>query len=102
LTLKATTFSLRVSINRSIDALPASPNALSQGLDILLKSDLRKPLKQLTIPVQVILGKRDTLVTVDIVKWYKAQNISLTLLNTGHLPFLHPDFELFTERPSSI
>ncbi len=82
------------SLNRSIDALPASPNALSQGLDILLKSDLRKLLKQLTIPVQVILGKRDTLVPVDIVKWYKAQNISLTLLNTGHLPFLHPDFEL--------
>jgi pimeloyl-[acyl-carrier protein] methyl ester esterase len=82
------------SLKHSIDTLPASPNALAQGLAILLKSDLRKPLKQLTIPVQVILGERDTLVPIAIIKWYELHNISLTLLNTGHLPFLHPDFEL--------
>ncbi|CAC9461625.1 alpha/beta fold hydrolase [bacterium endosymbiont of Bathymodiolus sp. 5 South] len=82
------------SLKHSIDTLPASPNALAQGLAILLKSDLRKPLKQLTIPVQVILGERDTLVPIAIIKWYTMHNISITRLNTGHLPFLHPDFEL--------
>ncbi len=82
------------SLNLSIDTLPAAHDALNKGLDILLNTDLRRQFKQLTIPVQVILGNRDTLVPVDIIKWYKEQNISTTILNTGHLPFLHPDFEL--------
>ena len=82
------------SLNHSIDALPANSNALNQGLDILLNTDLRKQLKQLSIPVQVILGSRDTLVPADIVKWYDKQNISTVTLNTGHLPFLHQEFSI--------
>lgn len=79
-------------LHHTIDALPASSDALNQGLDILLNTDLREPLKQLTIPVHAILGDSDILIPVDIVKWYMAQNISTTVLDAGHLPFLHQDF----------
>lgn len=82
------------SLNHFIDVLPASRDALNQGLNILLTTDLRKQFKQLTIPLQVILGNQDTLIPVNIIKWYEIQNISVTMLNSGHFPFLHPDFEL--------
>lgn len=81
-------------MKRSIDALPASFDALNQGLEILLTSDLREPLQQLTIPVQVILGSYDTLIHDNIAYWYQQQNIAVKILKTGHLPFLHPAFEL--------
>ena len=82
------------SLHQSIDALPANPDALNQGLDILLNTDLREQLKQLSIPVHAILGRRDILIPADIVKWYTTQNVSTTVLDAGHLPFLHPDFSL--------
>ncbi|CAC9445972.1 Pimeloyl-[acyl-carrier protein] methyl ester esterase BioH (EC 3.1.1.85) [uncultured Gammaproteobacteria bacterium] len=82
------------SLNQSIDALPASPKALNQGLDILLNSDLRHQFKQLQIPVQIILGNRDTLVPIDIAQWYEQQNIPVSVFDTGHLPFLHQNFKL--------
>lgn len=82
------------SLNQSIDALPATTVALNQGLDILLTSDLRYQFKQLEIPIQIILGQRDTLIPIGIAKWYKQQNASVTTLDIGHLPFLHQNFEL--------
>ncbi|SFV86832.1 Biotin synthesis protein BioH [hydrothermal vent metagenome] len=82
------------SLNQSIDTLPATQMALNQGLDILLTSDLRQPFIQLKMPVHIILGRRDTLIPADIAKWYEQHKISVTTLETGHLPFLHPDFEL--------
>ncbi|RUA05080.1 MAG: alpha/beta hydrolase [Gammaproteobacteria bacterium] len=82
------------SLNQSIDTLPATTIALNQGLKILLQSDLRQQFEQLDIPIQVVLGKQDTLIPIEIAKWYKQKNTSVTILDTGHLPFLHPDFEL--------
>ncbi|BAS68208.1 alpha/beta fold hydrolase [Bathymodiolus septemdierum thioautotrophic gill symbiont] len=82
------------SLNQSIDTLPATTIALNQGLKILLQRDLRQQFEQLDIPIQVVLGKQDTLIPIEIAKWYKQKNTSVTILNTGHLPFLHPDFEL--------
>jgi pimeloyl-[acyl-carrier protein] methyl ester esterase len=46
------------------------------------------------MPIQVILGKQDTLIPIDLQEWYVQQNIQVTILDTGHLPFLHQDFEL--------
>lgn len=80
------------SLHHTIDALPANFDALNQGLDILLNTDLREQLKQLTIPVHAILGGSDVLIPVDIVEWYMQQNISTAVVDTGHLPFLHQDF----------
>lgn len=82
------------SLNQSIDTLPATITALNQGLNILLMSDLRHQFRRLKIPLQIILGERDTLIPISIAKWYKQQNISVTTLDTGHLPFLHQNFEL--------
>ncbi|WXU00257.1 MAG: Pimeloyl-[acyl-carrier protein] methyl ester esterase [Catillopecten margaritatus gill symbiont] len=82
------------SLNHSIDSLPATPEALNQGLEILLTSDLRQKLMRLEVHTQIVLGNRDTLIPINIAKWYEQQKISVVTLNTGHLPFLHPDFEL--------
>lgn len=82
------------ALNQSIEALPASTEALNQGLDILLTSDCRTQFEQLKIPVQVILGNRDTLVPNGIANWYEKQKIPVTVLASGHLPFLHQDFNL--------
>ncbi|SMN10647.1 Biotin synthesis protein BioH [uncultured Candidatus Thioglobus sp.] len=79
---------------QSIDALPTTTIALNQGLEILLTTDLVQLFKQLTIPMQVILGNRDTLVPIKIADWYKQQGVSVTILDTGHLSFLHQDFLL--------
>lgn len=81
-------------LNHSIDTLPATSVALEQGLDILLTTDLRQAFSQLKIPIQIILGKRDTLIPINVQKWYEQQKKSVTILDTGHLPFLHPNFEL--------
>jgi pimeloyl-[acyl-carrier protein] methyl ester esterase len=80
------------TLNQSIDALPASTIALNQGLEILLNTDLIREFEQLKVPIKIILGERDTLIPIKISEWYKQQ--IPTTLNTGHLPFLHQDFEL--------
>jgi len=80
------------TLNQSIDALPASTIALNQGLEILLNTDLICEFEQLKMPIKIILGERDTLIPIKISEWYKQQ--IPTTLNTGHLPFLHQDFEL--------
>ena len=77
-----------------IDQYPPSRNALNQGLDILLGSDLQTLFKELTIPKNVILGALDMLVPRSIETWYQANNAQTTLLRSGHLPFLEADFSL--------
>jgi len=82
------------ALNQSIDALPASTQALNQGLEILLNTDLVDKFEQLKIPIEVILGNHDTLVPYRISNWYDKAKIKTQVLNTGHLPFLHKDFAL--------
>jgi pimeloyl-[acyl-carrier protein] methyl ester esterase len=82
------------TLNQSIDKFPASTQALNQGLDILLATDLINEFKQLNIPTKVILGDHDTLVPRHISNWYDKAKIKTQVLNTGHLPFLHKDFTL--------
>ncbi len=82
------------TLNRAIDCYPTSTEALNQGLEILLETDLINELKQLSTPIKVILGARDTLVPKSIKLWYDQMHIPVSILPTGHLPFLHPDFKL--------
>ena len=82
------------SLNRAIDFYPATTEALNQGLEILLKTDLTNELKQLSTITKGVLGARDTLVPKSIKLWYDQMHIPVGILPTGHLPFLHPDFEL--------
>ncbi|EEZ80322.1 MAG: alpha/beta fold hydrolase [Candidatus Thioglobus sp.] len=81
-------------LNQTIDNYPATTQALNQGLNILLKTNLIKTLESLSVEKEVILGKNDTLVPNKIAKWYQQNNIKTQLLNTGHLPFLCDDFLL--------
>jgi len=80
------------ALNQSIDKFPATTIALNQGLEILLNTDLIAEFNALKTPIEIILGKRDTLIPVEISEWYQQQ--TTTILNTGHLPFIHQDFEL--------
>ncbi|TEU24865.1 MAG: alpha/beta fold hydrolase [Gammaproteobacteria bacterium] len=80
------------ALNQSIDKFPATTTALNQGLEILLNTDLIAEFNALKTPIEIILGKRDTLIPVEISEWYQQQ--TPTILNTGHLPFIHQDFEL--------
>lgn len=82
------------ALNQSIDALPASTQALNQGLEILLNTDLADEFEQLKTSIKVILGDHDTLVPYRISNWYDKSKIKTQVLNTGHLPFLHKDFTL--------
>jgi pimeloyl-[acyl-carrier protein] methyl ester esterase len=81
-------------LNTSLQAFPAKSEALTQGLKILLNTDFSSNLIKLDTPIQAILGEQDTLVPIKIASWYQANNIPTTIINTGHLPFLHPDFLL--------
>ncbi len=81
-------------IYNSIEKHPASTQALKQGLDILQTTDLRTKLISLASITNVILGQKDTLISAKIAHWFNRQKIKTTILETGHLPFLHPDFSL--------
>ena len=82
------------NLSRSIDALPASTTALNQGLEILLNTDLTQQFLALSIDKSVILGEKDTLVPSTIAHWYRQQGVDTTVLNSGHIPFLHQNFAL--------
>ena len=74
---------------------PAPDNqTLQGGLDILKTADLRTALADITVPVLVILGARDTLVPVAVGQKMQtlAPNIELNIIDkAGHVPFLsHP------------
>ena len=81
---------------KSIQKYPATDNALNNGLNILINSDLQDLYKEIKIPKTAILGSLDTLVPVKIKDWYKengtktsiyyAQGTCLLLDNTFKLP----------------
>ncbi len=81
-------------LNHAIDNYPASTQALSQGLEILLNSNLTNKLEDVNTPISVILGDHDTLVPHAISHWYANITSNIKLLDTGHLPFIHPDFSI--------
>lgn len=73
--------------------VPAPP-ALTAGLEQLKALDLRNELRQLQIPVHMILGGQDALVPVALADSCKPLNpqLATTVINdAGHMPFLsHP------------
>jgi pimeloyl-[acyl-carrier protein] methyl ester esterase len=81
-------------LNALIDNKPASIVSLEQGLIILLHTDLTQELANLEIPIEAILGTNDKLISNEIGDWFSSNNIATSELNTGHLPFLHPNFTL--------
>ena len=82
------------TLNASIESYPANTSALNQGLNILLETNLTSQFLALNVDRKVILGKKDTLVPATISSWYQQQHIDTTILDAGHLPFLHKDFSL--------
>lgn len=81
-------------LNQSIDQFPASTIALNQGLEMLLSTDLTEKFLALNINMKIILGRKDTLIPSAISSWYESQSIDISILDTGHLPFLNAGFEL--------
>lgn len=79
---------------KSIEQYPAQLSALKIGLKILQHTDLRKNIKQLSVPITATLGAKDTLISAKIQSWYEVHNITYQILPSGHLPFLHPHFKL--------
>lgn len=67
------------------------PEALKQGLALLLDSDLREALSQATCPLQLILGAQDTLIPASMPDYAAKLNAALqvTMINgVGHAPFI--------------
>ncbi|MGE4569768.1 MAG: alpha/beta fold hydrolase [Gammaproteobacteria bacterium] len=77
-----------------IEKYPLSDNAMSQGLSILLNTDLQEIFKTIDIPKSVVLGELDMLVPRSIESWYSSHGAQTQLLRTGHLPFLEKSFTL--------
>lgn len=76
---------------------------LKSGLQCLLDTDLRKLLKDINIPVLILHGEKDQIVSVKLAE-FLAENIPDTKLhifeNAGHaLPFTHTEqcLELINE-----
>ena len=79
---------------KSIQKYPASNNALNNGLEIIINSDLRDIYKDIALPKTTILGSLDTLVPVKIKEWYEAVGSQTSIIHSGHLPFIDKDFKL--------
>lgn len=73
----------------------ANENRLQEGLDILKKTDLRKLLNNIKIPLLLLGGERDTLVPQTALQTLANNNhyIEASIINkAGHAPFLsHPE-----------
>jgi pimeloyl-[acyl-carrier protein] methyl ester esterase len=79
---------------KSIQKYPASNNALNNGLEIIINSDLRDIYKDIAVPKTTILGSLDTLVPVKIKEWYETVGSQTFIIHSGHLPFIGKDFKL--------
>lgn len=70
------------------------PPALTVGLEQLMALDLRAALRQLQMPVHMILGGQDALVPAalaDSCKQLNPQLVTMVINDAGHMPFLsHP------------
>lgn len=65
--------------------------ALHAGLDLLLQGDMRQALSDLTCPVQLILGDRDTLIPTTMPEQAAVLNPGLQteiISGAGHAPFI--------------
>lgn len=70
---------------------PPRIDVLMGGLDILQNVDLRIALQDLSVPVQIILGKLDTLVPVEVSEFCRQlqQQAEIELIDgAGHMPFI--------------
>lgn len=80
------------ALSEQIAMMPApNPEALKAGLDVLINQDLRTEFSELTCPVKMVLGERDTLIPNDMMKFARQLNptIETTLLmGAGHAPFI--------------
>ena len=86
--------SLMKTLFTGIEKYPPSDNAMTQGLSILLNTDLQDTFKAINTPKSVILGELDMLVPRSIESWYNTHGAQIKLLRTGHLPFLEKSFTL--------
>jgi len=70
---------------------PPHPQALKEGLSLLLKGDFRTEFTELECPIFMLLGQRDTLVPAEMLPHAKALNnqVETRLLEgAGHAPFI--------------
>ncbi len=70
---------------------PAQPVALIAGLNVLIEQDLRQKLTELTCPIFMLFGERDTLIPVSISEIIMELNDNLTfeiIKKAGHAPFI--------------
>jgi pimeloyl-[acyl-carrier protein] methyl ester esterase len=70
---------------------PPHPQALKEGLSLLLNSDFRTEFTELNCPVLMLLGQRDTLVPANMLQRANTLNnkIETRLLDgAGHAPFI--------------
>ena len=70
---------------------PPKYEALKAGLALLIDTDLRTAFSDLTCPVKMILGDRDTLIPHDMlnaVKQLKSTVETTLLIGAGHAPFI--------------
>ncbi|MEC9315198.1 MAG: pimeloyl-ACP methyl ester esterase BioH [Pseudomonadota bacterium] len=68
-----------------------APAALQAGLDCLLKLDMREALANLSCPVQLLLGTRDTLIPAAMAEYARRLNPALQVVmleGLGHAPFI--------------
>jgi pimeloyl-[acyl-carrier protein] methyl ester esterase len=86
--------SLMKTLFTGIEKYPPSSNAMTQGLSILLNTDLQEDFQKIDAPKSVILGELDMLVPRSIEAWYQANGAQTKLIRTGHLPFLEKSFTL--------
>ena len=85
---------LRTLKSAVLECAAPDNETLQGGLDILKHADLRPALADISVPVSVILGARDTLVPVNSGQNMQAlaPEITLNVIDkAGHVPFLsHP------------
>jgi pimeloyl-[acyl-carrier protein] methyl ester esterase len=70
---------------------PASPVALSAGLELLVTSDLRAKLIDLSMPCQLLLGRLDSLVPIKLKHDIQQLNPSIQVTvfeDSSHAPFI--------------
>jgi pimeloyl-[acyl-carrier protein] methyl ester esterase len=70
---------------------PAKPEALSAGLKVLIEQDLRQELTELSCPIFMLLGERDTLIPVTLAEQVIRLNpmIRVSIIEkAGHAPFI--------------
>lgn len=70
---------------------PAAPEALRQGLSLLINLDMRNALSGLTCPTRLILGERDTLIPQTVATSVSVLNPAVDtklIAGAGHAPFI--------------